>query len=384
MRARIAVPIAIASTALGAGVAACADLFHSTDDIRTACEIDATTAGCQTTEEAGVEAGTDFCGWTGPQARQNAQHACAWLGACETPLGRNAFGSCMFEALLAYDCHANPAHPVRGTTHDLWDCLWQAETCGKVNACVFPQGPQTCGGGPFVVCASLDGGPPNADVRAGCALAGAQASGENCRLWGQTCGGNASVGVCGGNGGDPALACPFDGCDGTRLHWCSDAGTDIGIDCLDNGAQQCRAFPTSANARWVACLPQSDASTCTPDASATCVNGVAISCPAGIVESLDCNGLLSNAGACNPGALSPTFDWTSPCAVVSTTVDGGDAGDAAVADAAACAESCNGTKLNACYRGASFPLDCTQVGLLACRMVSTNQDASVNAACTPP
>ena len=45
------------------------------------------------------------------------------------------------QALLAYDCSANPNHPVRGTARDLWDCLWRAKSCRDVDACIFPGGP---------------------------------------------------------------------------------------------------------------------------------------------------------------------------------------------------------------------------------------------------
>jgi len=202
MRARVLGLLAVASTTLGAGLMACIDLFHSTSDVLTACQLDAQAPGCG--KEAGVDASTNFCDWTDDVARQHAAHACAWLGACESPLGRNAFGSCMFQALLAYDCAANPNHPVKGKTHDLWDCLSQATSCGAVNACVFPQGPQACGGGPFVTCATQDGG-FNADVRVECLADKDPANGENCALWGQTCGGDLSLGVCGGSAGRDRL-----------------------------------------------------------------------------------------------------------------------------------------------------------------------------------
>jgi hypothetical protein len=385
MRARVAVVLAVVSATLGAGLVACIDLFHSTGDVLTACQLDAHASGCGT--EASVEAGggdaaTDFCAWPESQARQNAVHACAWLGACESPLGRNAFGSCMFQALLAYDCPANPYHPVKGKAHELWDCLWQAQTCDEVNACVFPQGPQECGGGPFVTCATQGGVPPNADVRVECSGKDAAPNGENCALWGQTCGGNLSIGVCGGSAGEAAIACTSQSCSDGMLHVCDDAGRDIGIDCNSNGAQQCNGFPTPANPSWVACVPESDAGSCTPTDSATCVDGIAVSCPAGLVERLDCLTLLQNPRACTPGTLSPPYDWTSPCVVANDAGDAGDEGGAS--DASACVESCDGTMLTSCYRGALFTLDCAQVGLGACRKVPTDEGTVLNAACAHP
>jgi len=385
MRVHVAGLLAVAAMTLVASLVACFDLFHATDDVLTACQRDAQTPGCQevAVAQAGIDSGTDFCAWPEPEARANAQSACAWLGACENPLGRNAFGSCMFAALLAYDCHANPDHRTKGKARALWDCLWQARTCGAVDACVFPQGRPRCGGGPFVTCAAQNGMPPNADVRVECFADGGEPSGENCALWGQTCGGDISEGVCAGSAGVAAIDCSFEGCIGTALHACGDGGADIGIDCAENGAQGCGGFPTATPAQpaaWVACLPQGEAGACQPDASAQCVNGVAVSCPAGTVETLDCDDLLQNAHGCVSGALSPAFDWTSPCGVAAAAGDGGDAGNAS-----ACSESCTGkTTLNGCYRGAPFPLDCAKVGLGACHSVSTDVGAALNAACTPP
>ena len=331
MRARVVVSLAVASAMLGAGLVACVDLFHSTGDVLTACERDAQTPGCvsEASVEAGVDAGTDFCAWPEDVARQNAVHACAWLGACESPLGRNAFGSCMFQALLAYDCAANPNHPVKSATHALWDCLWAAQSCDAVNKCVFPQGPQVCAGGPFVTCATQDGGMPNGDVRVECSANGAAPSGENCALWGQVCGGDISVGVCGGSSGPAAITCTAQECEQTVVHVCDDAGRDIGIDCMNNGAQRCDGFPTRAGAAWVACIPESDAGSCAPDASAQCTGGIATSCPAGVPESINCQTLLGNVHACTPGQLSPPFDWTSPCMVAGDEADAGDAGGGA-------------------------------------------------------
>ncbi|HEY3819733.1 MAG TPA: hypothetical protein VGL81_21340 [Polyangiaceae bacterium] len=376
MRARVLLLLATTAAMSGAALVACVDLFHSTGDVLTACQLDAQTPGCvpEANVEAGVDAGTDFCTWSDDEARQNAAHACAWLGACESPLGDNAFGSCMFQALLAFDCNANPDHPVKGKTHALWDCLWQAQSCGAVNACVFPQGPQVCGGGPFTTCAT-QGGTVNGDVRVACASDGAAPKGENCALWGQTCGGDLSKGICGGSTGAGALDCTGPGgCSNTMLHACNDAGEDIGIDCASNGAQQCGGFPDVTNARWVACLPANDAGTCTPDASATCSHGLATSCPAGILETINCQLLLQNVDSCNPGPLSPPFDWTSPCVI---TDEGG------AADAATCSDSCEGAVVSSCYRGASFTVDCSKLpGLGKCQMVQTDHP-SPNAACVP-
>src|SRR5579862_5540965 len=94
-------PRAVVAAGVSAGAAgclwllACSDLFHSTTDLLTACQLDAQTPGCsaETGADANPEANTgvtDFCAsFTPAEARLHAQNACAWLGACETPMGDN-------------------------------------------------------------------------------------------------------------------------------------------------------------------------------------------------------------------------------------------------------------------------------------------------------
>ena len=162
-----------------------------------------------------------------------------------------------------------------------------------------------------------------------------------------------------------------DECDCTNLHKCTDAG-DVGIDCAGNGAQQCGSSEPGRQS-WAACLPSGDAGRarrCVGDVR----GGIATSCPAGRIETIDCLELLSSTAACNPGPLSPAFDWTSPCAIVADA--SADASPDGGPDAGGCTESCSGTTLTGCYRGAAFQLDCAEVGLGACQAAS--------AACTPP
>jgi hypothetical protein len=376
MRLRVAVAVwfgsAVGSIALGAALVACFDLFHSTSDILPLCLVDGQAPRCGNSFDAG-EGRTDFCAWSPTQARRNAEHACAWLGACETPMGRNAFGTCMVQALLAYDCSANPDHRSKGTAHDSWDCLWQTKACADVDKCVFPKGPQSCagGGGNSTACGTAaDPTANNFSVRIACgqggAPSGSRASGENCSLWGQTCAAAGTVAACAGS--DAGLACSQDECFGSTLHWCA-GGRDVGIDCASNGAQQCGGFPTANSASWVACLAESDAGACEPDASATCSNGTAVSCPSGVLERIDCQDLLGMSNACSPMRLEPPFDWTGPC----------------IATAAKCAsDSCDAGTITGCARGAPFLLDCAAQGLGACQMVTTDITAPPNAACSPP
>jgi hypothetical protein len=371
MRARTGIALAtLTGLALSAGGAlvACFDLLHSTADVLTACELDAAYPGC--TVATKVE--TDFCAWTPDEARQHALHACTWLGACETPMGNNAFGPCYFRALLAYDCAANPNHRSRQSAHALWDCLQQVKSCGDVDACIFRgAAPAACGTqGAYTACQES-----NRDVRFLCVDGGTEpyprSRGENCALWGQTCAPSAGEGVCAGEATGESCARE---CAGKSLHWCvagadGGPGIDHGIDCASNGAMDCNGFPSPDAAQWLACQAESDAAACAPDASATCENGRAIMCPSGVLETLDCTALLGSSGACSAGGLSPPFDWTSPCSL----------------PASGCvSDSCDGGTLTSCERGAAFQVDCTGQGLGGCRLLTADPGSAPRAACAPP
>jgi hypothetical protein len=357
----------VGSLALSIGLAACFDLFHSTRDILTACELDAMVDGCA--GDAGATA--DFCSWSRAEAQAHARHSCAWLGACESPMGKNAFGSCEFAALLAFDCAANPNHHVQGQARMQWDCLQRAETCAEVHACVFPAGSAVCASpGDYTACVQSGGLQVRTECTDGGTMPYPNASGECCTLWGQSCASAGGVAECAGAEGGAGVACAASECSGSALHWCDPtSGADIGIDCADNGDQGCAGFPSASAAEWVACLPSSDGGACVPDASATCAGGVAYACPSGVVEQIDCSALLGTPDACAPGPLSPPFEWTSPC----------------VSSLPACTgDSCSGTVLTGCARGATFSVDCAQEGLGSCRTMTTDLGSQVHAACTPP
>ncbi len=341
-------------------------LFHSTSDLRTACELDAGAPGCPETD-----APADFCAWSRDEADQRATHACAWLGACETPLGDNAFGPCVFRARMAFDCAANPDHRVQGAAHDLWDCLQRAQSCPEVDACVFgAAGPPACdAGAPPTACA------PGAsrDVRVACG--GARAFGEQCGLWGQTCATRDGGTACAGEPVESMCGEPLhgSGCyDPEALHWCEeDAGAfvDLGVSCASFGGGTCQAIPSPKVVHWVACQPGGDGGACAPSLAATC-GGPAVMCPAGVTETLDCDALLGTTGACVAGDLSPPFDWTSACRVSPARCTG----DACGANGA----------LTSCERGAAFQVDCADAGLGRCAMVTADPASGARAACTPP
>jgi hypothetical protein len=354
MRAPAALVVCAISTAGTAALAACFDLFHSTVSIETACQHDAAGRGCTPVTLCATDAGL---------ARERAQHACAWLGACETPLGRNAFGPCMMQALLAYDCAANPNHGFKGDVAAFWTCVADVQSCDDVADCLFGVAAPSCrDGGDSVSCA-------DAGARVECSEG--TAHGESCAAWGQTCAATSSGGTCGGSA---TGTCPSEGTgcyDDAAIHWCfDDAGEDIGVDCSGFGAQTCTGFPRDG-AAWVACLAEGESAEggCEPSTAVTCDGGVAFSCPSGIPESLDCAVLLGSPAACREGSLSPPFDWTSPCAVV---------------PAACTVDACDGGTLTGCERGAPLSVDCANEGLGACRSVRTENGSRSGAACTPP
>jgi|CZKU01.1.fsa_nt_gi hypothetical protein len=369
---------AVVSAAAGGALVACFDLFHATSDVETACELDAGHAGCfPAVNPDAID--TDFCAYSPAQAQKHAAHACSWLGACESPMGNNAFGPCYFRALMAYDCAANPDHRTRNEAHRLWDCLQRVRSCGDVDTCVFGSRVPTCAANDdYTACAPA---PVPLAVRVHCSDGGGaklRPSGENCALWGQTCATGPEGTACAGE--TTGLSCTDSdrSCvNRTSLHWCeatADGGIarDLGIDCTSYGST-CGGFPVADAAYWTACNVETDASdgaaSCEPDASATCENGRAVSCPSGVVESLDCAGLLRSPNACNPGALDPPFDWTSSCSI-------------AVPECAS--DSCDGMHLTSCERGANFYVDCASTGLGSCQLVSAEPGAAPRATCTAP
>jgi hypothetical protein len=227
----------------------------------------------------------------------------------------------MFQALMAYDCAANPSHRPMGSALAGWSCLATVATCGDVDRCVQPGGPAAC-------------------LTAPCADAG------------------SAVGCAGG---------PTPACSGTAIDACDPDGGAESIDCASNGAQACGSFPTAASPAWVACLAGGDGGACAPSRDVTCSAGVARSCPSGVAETLDCAALLNSPVACNAGMLDPAVDWTLPC----------DLGVPCAAD------SCTGGTVNSCARGTTFAGDCAMVGLGACRTAPAD-DGTIRATCAPP
>ena len=133
MRTRVFIAGALVSLSTGA-IVACVDLFHSTSDVQSICELDASDPRCT---DAPVP--VEICAPDAGVAQQRAVHACSWLAACGHPLGRNKTGTCMVDAILAYDCAANPNRKAKGAAKDFWTCMQTAKTCSDVDHCVFPE-----------------------------------------------------------------------------------------------------------------------------------------------------------------------------------------------------------------------------------------------------
>jgi hypothetical protein len=337
-----------------AGFVAC-DLFHSTD-FPTLCDLDSSAPGCFDAGAKVIEASppppgpTNFCGWDQPTARSHAERACAWLSACESPLGDNDFGPCMVHALLAYDCTANPNRPVRGALHDYWDALWQATSCRDVDRVVFPGAgaadkvPPCASGGGFAACGTAYDGGDNSNVRVECDQADAQARGENCLVQGRTCAAGACVGTSLGS-------CTMSGCTMASLHDCNEAGIDKGTDCTLFGDGACVANDAGPACASTGTIP------CPPAVTVTCSEaGAAQGCPAGTSETIDCT-TLTGPGTCSAGQASPAWDVSSAC-----MVDGGVCG----------LDTCAGTDtLTSCARGQTFATSCVAWSLGECGIVMT-------------
>jgi hypothetical protein len=379
MRARFVVTSALA----GASLAACGiDLFHSTD-FDDACVADPTTAGCVQPDGAvadgmkpqdgtiddGVSADgfvapgdagdasdtsdtnrpdtappppTDFCQWSSSTARDKANRACAWLGACATGFGANDFGQCVDDAVRAYNCNVDPSRKVAGDAHKYWDCLWKVKTCADVLACMGPAATCTPQG--------LEYGACSGSLGLDCPAAGGKAVGlQPCIGEGKVCNLATNKLACGGtsaacSGG--AAACTGTG---TAITDCSaGAGVDQGIDCKLYGSI-CQPYASGA-----ACQVLNDGGACTPTGTVTCgANAVVQGCPSGSLETVQCNELLEGTAGCDFTQPGPLWDMTRGC----------------VANGAACAPGCSADGgLIACQRQKHrIEIACGAYGLGPCQ-----------------
>jgi len=365
VRRRVAAAGALVSLFAGAftifGVA-CAELFHSTSDVQSICEADANDPRC--TDAAPP---VEVCAPDAGVAQQRAMHACAWLAACGHPLGHNKTGECMVDAILAYDCAANPNRKAKGASKEFWGCMQNAKTCSDVRFCIFPDaGGVQCTNGGFLGCSqtTLD---PN--TRLDCVQPG-PGGGENCGTHGQTC---SSLDPDASNRnalcvGPQGRACTGSaGCVDGGLSLCDDAGVDLGYSCANVGAGTCN--PSGATP---ACQPESDSGVCSATNDVTCTSGNirAQGCVTLAPESVDCTA-ISGPGTCNPiEAGAPGTTPSDACRVM----DGGGCSD----------DECDAGALVACVRGRSVVIDCAAQGLKSCNPIVTGEsDAAGVPACNP-
>jgi hypothetical protein len=344
--------VVLSTVTLLGGFIGCVDLFHSTD-FETACGADA--HACS--KEAGQDSGPqNFCKMSSAQARSLALHACAWVGACTAPFDQNDFGACMIDAILAYDCSANPNYPVAlGPLHDYWQAVGAATTCEEVRNAILPGS-----GTEIVKCPegfACTG--PQRNVNVECHSGIGQP--EACLVEGRVC--NGPNGCIPPGTGDAGTSCKTSKCDGTVLHDCEE-GVDMGYDCAYFGGQTCVEGATGP-----ACTPsftEGAGTSChLPTKTVSCSGGAATSCPSGQRVSVDCT-LLTGKSTCVAGTPKPSWDIAAQCQ--------GNGG---------CTRGCNGDTLIGCGQNAKFEVSCSQQGLGACQEI-TLVDGSKSHACGRP
>ncbi len=328
----------------------CSDLFHSTADFRTACETDG--SACDSLAPQSI------CSLDRAKAEAASRHACAWLGACETPLGKQRYAECYTAALTAFDCTIAPDFRPQGEMLAYWTCLANSRSCTGVRACVLPEPLGTCNdNGTYVRC----GVGKNARALLECTGVGAKVHAATCLAWGQTCaegsfpGANAEC----ASSSTPG-ACTETRCSGTRVIRCAN-NRDEGIDCAFVGAGACVPSTFGNNYTWTGC--QSTGRACMATDIVACEGAVAIGCPASKELRVDCGALGS---ACTPLRLAQTTDVGLAC----------------VAPSSCASDQCDGNRMTSCNAGVTRELDCKAEGLGSCEMRQTSSGS--NAACAAP
>lgn len=328
-----------------ATVLACVDLFHTTD-FATLCEPDA--AACTDADvsasEADAEDGDaadaalepiDFCKLTSAQALIEAEHACAWLSACEPTIGGSAPGSCMRQALLAFDCRINPGlRPTPKSAH-MWRCLARAKSCDEVAQCAFGGQPPSCDD-------AIEGERCVDGTVVRCGERGSLMGIDVCALGGKTCTRAVNSAECTGAAG--VGECQVNRCIGTWVSVCVN-GKDEGYDCTTVGEGACVEAGVEGD---VACAPATRAEACKGswvecDPATDKVKG----CVVNRAVEIDCRGL---GGRCDPSRLvaeDPARACTGP---------GTECGPAL----------CQSNYVRGCDRGIYFSLACSEANLKSC------------------
>jgi hypothetical protein len=364
---------------LGGGaslLAACVDLFHSTD-FTTLCALDS--AACAA-PETGADAPDsepppviiDFCTWTPEQAQNAAERTCAWVGACAGALPRSSFAACMLRARAAYDCALNPSLRPRGRTAELWSCLARIQSCTDVSRCFFGPSPPSCEpvapNTSFTQCAP----DPSSSTVVECALSGSDSDSgtnpttaiESCVLEGRSCVAlDTSRAICAGKGG---IGCSgASRCDGTHAIACNGANDD-GFDCAAFGDGRC---VEDLDGGGVACAPVTDAAPCDGGAELRCDDaGIPRACVGGLEVAVDCAQLGQTCVLGDSGR--PALDPLAACGY---------------ADAAAeCStdDECAGDILRSCAQRTAFEVSCAKHGLGPCTKPPVGR--APFATCKPP
>jgi hypothetical protein len=285
-----------------------------------------------------------------------AQHACAWLGACEGPYEHNPFGQCMFEALQAFDCTIRPNMKVQGSVFEYWSCLSKVQQCTDVDRCVFVGATQTCP----VKTDKFNSCTNNGVTRVACANAtNANVHPEfvgNCNAQGRKCikPGTDSIAFCAASDTSNGTCTP--GCEGSTLHDCQDAGpavaypVDLGRDCKNIGAGKC------ASSNGTVCVPSGgSASQCAGAGGALGCSadllGV-VDCRSGSPDEVDCS-KLGKGATCQTGpATGPAWDPSSACLGIDGCKDG---------------DTCFSTSvLQGCVNGIKYTFNCKSEGFVGC------------------
>lgn len=367
--------LALVGSSLVLSAIACVDLFHDTD-FETLCSSTPNDPACgndagvvkdgAAEAEVGVDASRarpDFCAWDAAEARAQAMRACAWLGACEGPLGESAFGPCVVRAMLAFDCTSTPTLRPAGEVDAFWGCLATVASCADVDQCVFPGGVQPCkevSAGSSTACGTLAA---NAGARLRCSGPAGRAAGvEPCTMLGKTCAvENASTSTCAGALGFDT--CSTNLCSGKSAVDCQPAGTrtlDRGVSCAGIGAGQC----ITADAGAPFCQPTAAAPSCTEDTEPACEGQVLTSCVENRQTRIDCGRI---GLPCDVSTAPPSYDLAAAC----------------IDRAGTCAQPIdvcvNAGKLRSCGRGIALEVECASVGLGPCKV-----DANGLGTCAAP
>ncbi len=316
---------------------ACVDLFHSTD-FQTICDVHPETNGCPNADggtgdtDAAVDAGDSLCTDDAAKAQADAKRVCAFDGACNGTTKDHGYGLCLFEALRAFDCKADPGQAPRGKREAYWRCMKKANSCADFQACAGNT--VSCSGG-SEQCA------PNGVTVQRC-ISGGGFQQSNCAAEGKVC---ANV-----NGQAQCTGATRDGCAGSA--GCFDNNVRRCNTTLDVG-RNCESFGSGTCVEGVAvaaCKPLGT-DTCTPTSKLT-VNGTQISaCATGVPETVDCARLLQG---------------TAPPTSFQELLNPGDLSSACRDPLATCIPACSGKVFTACFRNTKQTVDCGAQKLGAC------------------